>query len=186
MGDCDMTKVMLVDIEAIGIMSLSADTTFKLMFHLNPRKWEGIGDVFNAFFGDGKDDKTNPFLGGNGDFRRTLHERIYALLFPRLERQVVFGTGKNGYDTYGTKRYVVDFYDPHNKIVYEIDGPNHKDKHHRTVDSIKRCFFYLKHQIEVVRLTNKEVEQELMRALEGFEKEGCLRDRVSELMENAS
>lgn len=49
------------------------------------------------------------FVGGCNDIRNTTHENMFMIMFPNLDKQVTFGTGKNGYKTFNTKKYIADF-----------------------------------------------------------------------------
>lgn len=93
-----------------------------------------------------------------GQFDYTIHENMFASLFPQYERQVTFGTGKGGLERWGTKKFVADFYDPEKKIVYEIDGKSHKRLINQLTDEIKRRFLKEK-GIEKLRITNEQVEK---------------------------
>lgn len=119
------------------------------------------------------EEKENNFSGGCGDIRTT-HEKIFGLLFPNLKRQVSFGTGKGGYEKYGFKRVVVDFYDKEKNIAYEIDGLNHKRNMQKLNDKIKELFLYEKYKVKTFRITNQEVENLLLNRLKEMEKEGVL------------
>src|SRR5699024_119816 len=72
-----------------------------------------------------------------GKFDFTLHENMFASLFPNFERQVTFGTGKNGLDKWCTKKFTADFYDSQNRIVIEIDGASHQTERQKIVDRMK-------------------------------------------------
>lgn len=93
-----------------------------------------------------------------GKFDFTLHENMFAALFPHFERQVTFGTGKNGLEKWCTKKYTADFYDSKNQIVIEIDGDSHKIKRQKVVDRMKEIFFTEK-GIKVYRISNDKVEE---------------------------
>lgn len=69
-----------------------------------------------------------PFIGGSGDNIMTLHERIFAYMFPEYKTQVVFGTGAGGYKKYGVKKYTADFYHEELNKIIEIDGNSHRYK----------------------------------------------------------
>lgn len=142
----------------------------------NPRLLSSIGDLFDVFFGIGK--HSSNFLGGCGDKRRTLHETIFSMLYPKLKQQVVFGTGKGGLKKYLCRRFVADFYDEERKSVYEVDGKNHGKGTQKHSDKIKDCFFMLEHRIRVVRFTNKQVEEMLLNRLRELEAKGVLKDAV--------
>lgn len=93
-----------------------------------------------------------------GQFEYTLHENMFASLFPYLERQVTFGTGKGGYKKWGAKKFTADFYDPDNNIVYEIDGSSHKRLINQITDELKKRFLREK-GIMTVRIKNEQVEK---------------------------
>ncbi|MDV3051899.1 hypothetical protein NLV77_000834 [Staphylococcus ureilyticus] len=93
-----------------------------------------------------------------GKFDFTLHENMFASLFPHFERQVTFGTGKNGLEKWCTKKFTADFYDPKNQVVIEIDGNSHKNKRQKVVDRMKEIFFAEK-GIKVYRISNDKVKE---------------------------
>ena len=93
-----------------------------------------------------------------GQFDYTIHENMFASLFPMLERQVTFGTGKGGLEKWGTKKFTADFYDPENKVVYEIDGNSHDVFINQVNDRLKELFLEDK-GIKTVRIRNKRVEE---------------------------
>lgn len=97
------------------------------------------------------------FHGGCNDHFNTKHENIFYHIFPFLKKQVVFGTGKNGYKKYLSKKYTADFVDPIGMTIIEIDGYSHKKYIQKIKDQIRDKFFddigY-----DTVRFTNKEVE----------------------------
>jgi hypothetical protein len=129
--------------------------------------------VFNVFIDDIF--KTSNFIGGINDKKRTLHENMFARMYPHLKSQVHFGTGKGGYKEYGVKRYTVDFYDEHNRIIYEIDGKNHNLKLNKLKDRIRELFFGLELGITTVRFTNEQVEQMLFDRLVNLREKGVLK-----------
>lgn len=104
------------------------------------------------------------FFGGNKlpKFEYTKHENVFAKMYPGLERQVTFGTGKGGLEKWHTKKYTCDFFDRKNKIIYEIDGDSHKSEYQMLKDKFRDCFFYLEKNIKTVRVTNREVEEMLL------------------------
>lgn len=106
-----------------------------------------------------------------GKFDFTLHENMFASLFPHFERQVTFGTGKNGLEKWCTKKYTADFYDSKNQIVIEIDGSSHESKRQKVVDRMKEIFFAEK-GIKVYRISNEKIkeffEQETNKGVEIF------------------
>ena len=95
----------------------------------------------------------------------TSAEQMFHTLFPTLEQQVVFGTGKGGYKKYGSRKYTADFYDPKTKIDYEIDGPEHKYKIHNLKDQIRDIALWQIHRVQVVRYTNEQVKQMVKRRI---------------------
>jgi Uncharacterized protein conserved in bacteria len=133
-------------------------------------------DVF--FFG-----REANFHGGCGDYR-TAHEKVFSLMFPDLQSQVPFGTGKGGYKKYRAKRYIADFYDPDRKIIYEIDGTNHKREIEQLKDKIRDYFFYHELGIRTIRLTNKDIENLLMKRLLQLEEKGVLADAIGPASES--
>lgn len=93
-----------------------------------------------------------------GKFDFTIHENMFASLFPNLKRQVTFGTGKGGMKKWGTKKFTADFYDYESKTVYEIDGKSHSRLVNQLTDEIKKRF--LKEEgISTIRITNQQVEE---------------------------
>lgn len=95
-------------------------------------------------------------------FEYTKHENVFAQMYPGLERQVTFGTGKGGLEKWHTKKYTCDFFDRKNKIIYEIDGDTHKTELQIIKDQLRDCFFFLEKDIRTVRITNREVEEKLL------------------------
>lgn len=93
-----------------------------------------------------------------GKFDFTLHENMFASLFPNFERQVTFGTGKNGLEKWCTKKFTADFYDSKNRIVIEIDGASHQTERQKIVDRMKELFFFEK-GIKVYRISNEKVKE---------------------------
>lgn len=109
-------------------------------------------DVFSMVFGNGLLIK-----GSKGDKNGTFHEWLFASLFPELEKQVSFGTGKGGYEKWLSKCYIADFLDKKRKTIYEIDGRNHKNRLRQLKDELRTLFFREK-GYRVIRYTNKQVE----------------------------
>lgn len=93
-----------------------------------------------------------------GQFDYTIHENMFASLFPKFERQVTFGSGKGGLKKWGTKKFTADFYDPELKIVYEIDGKSHDVFINQLNDELKRRFLEEK-GIKTKRIRNEQVEE---------------------------
>lgn len=77
-----------------------------------------------------------------GQFEYTDHENMIAAMFPELQRQVTFGTGKGGYKKWRTKKFTVDFLDEKNKVTDEL-----------------KCRFLKGKDIEVVRIKNEKVAE---------------------------
>lgn len=128
-----------------------------VMYKLNPRNSGDIyEDVFNAFFNAGC---KKPI------FNKTLHENIFSVLFPHLEPQVSFGVGKGNYKKYLAKKFVADFYDKDTKTIWEIDGENHKEEVQKLKDQRRDLFFKNTLGIETVRVTNKKVEEILLKRI---------------------
>lgn len=155
---------------------ITVEQLFKeIMIKCNPRYNDFVNFclVFDMFFG-GKVKKEPNFIGGCGDKRRTTHEKIFSLLYPNLKQQVSFGTGKNGFKTYGATRYIVDFYDENDKSAYEIDGKGHARPYKQAVDNLKAHCLYHVHGITTYRISNKKVEEMLMNRLREIEKSGRL------------
>jgi hypothetical protein len=115
---------------------------------------------------------SGPFFGGCGDVR-TLHENLFALLYPKLKRQVSFGTGKGGTAKYsGTRRITVDFYDSEDRIAYEIDGKSHNSKISKMKDQLRDGILFIEYGIKIYRYTNKQVEQMVKNRLFELEHNG--------------
>ncbi|WP_242225920.1 DUF559 domain-containing protein [Bacillus cereus group sp. BfR-BA-01358] len=134
-----------------------------------------LSDVSSLIFGDCK---PHNFKGGCNDRKGTYHEVVFGLLYPWLKSQVSFGTGKGGYEKYGVKRYIADFYDEERKIIYEIDGKSHNTKIGILKDAIRNIFFRDELGIKTIRFTNEEVEQLLRDRLAELKKKGAF-DNVS-------
>lgn len=96
------------------------------------------------------------FHGGCNDHLNTKYENIFHSIFPYLLPQKPFGTGKNGYKKYGTKRYIADFFDPLSNTIIEIDGTTHDDDVQKLKDHLRELFF-LENGYLTVRFTNDEV-----------------------------
>lgn len=93
-----------------------------------------------------------------GTFEYTLHENMFASIFPNLQRQVTFGTGKNGLENWCTKKFTADFFDPINNVVIEIDGKSHLTERQKIVDRLKDVFFAQK-GIKVYRISNNKAKE---------------------------
>lgn len=94
--------------------------------------------------------------GGCNDKFTTKHERIFKEMYPYLECQISFGTGKDGYKKYGVKRYIADFVDRKSRTIIEIDGSNHTNKLQQLKDKMRRIFF-LENNYMTIRFSNDEV-----------------------------
>jgi very-short-patch-repair endonuclease len=140
-----------------------------IKFQFNPK--HSFEYMIDELFGLGS--RPSNFSGGCGDLRTT-HEKMFSLLYPDLRQQVVFGTGKGGYEKYGFKRIIVDFYDEKEKIAYEVDGKNHKNEIRCLKDRIRSSFLWLEHGVRVGRITNEEVEGMLLKRLQELEEAGVL------------
>lgn len=108
--------------------------------------------IFNSFFGI----KPPP------TFKDTKHEKAFSLLYPYLEKQVAFGTGKGGYKEWGVKKFTVDFYNKKTNTIYEIDGASHFTEIGRLKDEYRDGLLHLLHGVNTVRISNKEVEMMLL------------------------
>ena len=58
-------------------------------------------------------------------------------------------------DIQHNKAYIVDFYIPKLKLVFEVDGDSHKGKWNETYDAVRSSFLATR-GIKVVRFTNEE------------------------------
>lgn len=103
-----------------------------------------------------------PIQGHKGDINGTFHEWLFSLMFPTLEKQVSFGTGKGGMKKWLCKCYTVDFLDKKEKYIYEIDGKGHDHGIHNLKDQI-RDYFFSEKGYKVIRVTNKDVENLLVK-----------------------
>lgn len=90
-------------------------------------------------------------------FENTRHELMFSKMFPHLEKQVTFGTGKGGLKKWFTKKFTVDFFDRQRNIAYEIDGSSHKTRLGWVNDRLKDHFMKEK-GIVVVHISNQQVE----------------------------
>lgn len=131
--------------------------------------------AFELFFGSDAN-KHHNFIGGQNDKRHTLHENIFQALYPDLESQVTFGTGKGGYKKYLSKKYTADFLDRKNRIIYEIDGANHFTEIGILKDQIRDHFFLHELGIKTIHITNEKVEKLLLERLRILEQEGVLNE----------
>lgn len=134
--------------------------------HCDPSVPKTASDIIDLWF-------PAPFIGGCGYGRRTTHEAMFAMMCPDLKRQVSFGTGKNGLSIWGTKRYIADFYDEAKKIVYEIDGKPHRKELQRLKDALRDRFF-ASLGIKTGRVTNKQVEELVLKRLKQLKDDGQL------------
>lgn len=99
------------------------------------------------------------------NFHGTRHEKIFKFLYPYFLEQVTFGTGKDGFKKYGTKKYTVDFYDPTRKIAWEIDGASHN-----SIDAIKKDlkrdnFLKTAYGVTVIRVSNDFIKKLMIERL---------------------
>lgn len=102
--------------------------------------------------------RVSNFIGGCNDIRNTTHENMFMIMFPSLDKQVTFGTGKNGYTKFGTKKYIADFVDEKEKVIFEIDGIEH-NKEKNKIKDIWRDFFFENLGYKTVRVPNSIVEE---------------------------
>ena len=98
-------------------------------------------------------------------FKDTKHEKVFSLLYPYLEKQVGFGTGKGGYKEWGVKKFTVDFYDNKTITIYEIDGASHFTEIGILKDKYRDGLLHLLHGAKTVRISNKEVEMMLLKRI---------------------
>lgn len=91
-------------------------------------------------------------------FQNTAHEFMFGTMFPKLLRQVTFGTGKGGLAKWGSKKYVADFFDPDTNTIFEIDGASHNSKYRQVADALRDKFFENK-GIKTIRISNRMVER---------------------------
>lgn len=91
-------------------------------------------------------------------FQNTAHELMFGTMFPKLLRQVTFGTGKGGLAKWGSKKYVADFFDPDTNTIFEIDGASHNSKYRQVADALRDKFFENK-GIKTIRISNRMVER---------------------------
>lgn len=127
-----------------------------------------LGYVFDLFFDEPK------IQGSCGDWRRTKHENMFAMLYPGLKTQVVFGTGKGGLEKYGCKRFIADFYEESSGYVYEINGSSHYRTKNKIRDLNKRLCLLEKYGIKMIEITNKKVEEVVRKRLIELYEEGRL------------
>lgn len=104
--------------------------------------------LFNIFIGE----KEKPV------FENTKHEKVFSIMFPKLEQQVTFGTGKGGYKEWGVKKFTADFYDKKENTIYEIDGESHFTEIGKLKDRYRDGLLCLLYGVKTVRITNEEVE----------------------------
>ena len=91
-------------------------------------------------------------------FQNTTNEFMFGTMFPKLLRQVTFGTGKGGLAKWGSKKYVADFFDPDTNTIFEIDGASHNSKYRQVADALRDKFFENK-GIKTIRISNRMVER---------------------------
>ena len=105
-------------------------------------------------------------------FQNTKPEILFGIMFPWLQYQVTFGTGKEGLAKWGSKKYVADFYDPNKKEIFEIDGSSHNTPYRKVSDALRDSFSESK-GIKTYRISNQTVEKEYVRLVkEGMEANG--------------
>lgn len=80
-------------------------------------------------------------------------------MFPELQWQVTFGTGKGGLKKWGSKRYIADFYWPEKKIIFEIDGKSHKTEYRQVCDRLRDLFFKNELGIRTIRISNQQIKE---------------------------
>lgn len=121
-----------------------------------------FNELINIFIGE----KEKPV------FKNTKHEKVFSILFPELEQQVTFGTGKGGYKEWGVKKFTADFYDRDINVIYEIDGRSHLTEIGKLKDSYRDKLLNALYEIHTVRFSNKEVEKMLLERIRkvGIEK----------------
>lgn len=119
-----------------------------------------FNDLTSVLFNEGYSN----FHGGIGSIR-TFHEKLFHMICPALKSQVVFGSGKGGYEKYGIKKVTVDFYDPDQNIVYEVDGKNHNRELQKLKDLLKEQMLFLEYGIATYRITNDYVEELFMKSV---------------------
>lgn len=95
----------------------------------------------------------------------TQHERIFHAMYPQLKKQVVFGTGKDGYKNWGVKKFTLDFFDEEQKIAYEIDGKSHTTDLGIARDNYRDLLLRYLCGIRTIRYTNEEVENMLKKRI---------------------
>ena len=142
-----------------------------LLYECRPIKFFDL--LLEDFFSSSDKPKIN-FIGGINDNRNTLHENLFSALYPKLKKQVHFGTGKGGYEKYLAKRYTADFYDEENDIIYEIDGASHNTELQKIKDKIRDYFFWHELGSKTVRLTNESVEKMAWERMCALNEEGKL------------
>lgn len=97
-------------------------------------------------------------LGAKGNIP-TSEEWKFAIMFPDLEKQVSFGSGKGGYEKYTFKNVTVDFLDRENKIAIEIDGKSHNTEFRKIKDKLKSMMLLEVHGIKTYRISNRKVNE---------------------------
>ena len=83
---------------------------------------------------------------------------MFGTMFPKLLRQVTFGTGKGGLAKWGSKKYIADFFDPDTNTIFEIDGASHNSRYRQVADALRDKFFENK-GIKTIRISNRMVER---------------------------
>ena len=165
----------LVDVKGNINVPFCANDVFEVLkTQLSPALTQCRDSFLNHLLGQEDSGKQRIICGGLGSEYSSLHENLFAWLYPELKRQVVFGTGKGGKNKYLTCRYVADFYDEQNKVIYEIDGTSHKSRLQKIKDKIRDYFFWNELRIRTIRLTNEEVVERVKNYLSRLEKLGMI------------
>ena len=159
-------------------ITLSSDYLTKADFE-NEKEIAVFNGLLNGYYEPDYDSKIfnklfNIFIGEKEKpvFENTKHENVYSILFPELEKQVTFGTGKGGYKEWGVKKFTADFYDKKENTIYEIDGESHFTEIGILKDKYRDGLLNLLHGAKTVRISNKEVEMMLLKRIRkvGLEK----------------
>lgn len=106
----------------------------------------------------------------------TVHEGLFALMYPDYRRQVPFLFGRTAKDAYGISRAVVDFYSPDNHFAIEIDGPDHDDPRTRERDRIRTSLLGRRYGVRVVRYRNSDVKRDFFSFLMALGPSGRLKE----------
>ena len=131
----------------------------------NEKETAVFNGLLNGYYAPDYDSKMfnkliNVFIGVKEKpiFENTKHEKVFSMLFPELEQQVTFGTGKGGYKEWGVNKFTADFYDKKENTIYEIDGESHFTEIGKLKDKYRDGLLRLLYGVETLRTTNKEVE----------------------------